>query len=122
MTLRRRTLTTALSAALTVTAAAGTAGPAHARGARPDNAGSGRRGPGTGRPGGGPPPGSEGGQPLDGDRPPQLLMDGTGLYPRVIRLAHQGEADDRLLASVVSFDGSSGFGVKPGRSLPVSSK
>ncbi|WP_087486204.1 sialidase family protein [Brachybacterium massiliense] len=44
------------------------------------------------------------------DRSPQLLMESTGIYPRVIRLAHQGQADDRLLASVVSFDGPSGFG------------
>ena len=76
--MRRRTLTTALAAALT----AGAASPALAEG-RPDR----------------PEP-----------RAPRLLKDGTGLYPRVIRLAHQDGAEDRLLASVVSFDGPSGFG------------
>src|SRR5699024_4360458 len=91
-TMRRRTMTTALTAALTTSVAA----PALADDAGgPDASGDPRR------PGG--PPGPE-------DRPPQLLFDGTGLYPRVVRLAHNAEANDRLLASVVSFDGPSGFG------------
>lgn len=85
--MRRRTLTTVLTAALTSTAALGVAAPAL-------GAGSPGRG-GTGR---------------QQDRPPQLLLDDTGLYPRVIRLAHQRTANDRLLASVVSFDGPSGYG------------
>lgn len=90
--MRRRTMTTALTAALTTSVAA----PALADDAGgPDPSGDARR------PGG--PPGPE-------DRPPQLLFDGTGLYPRVVRLAHNAEANDRLLASVVSFDGTSGFG------------
>ncbi|MBP2380860.1 sialidase family protein [Brachybacterium sacelli] len=84
-------MTTALTAALTGTAAAGVTAPSLADG-------------GPGRPGG-----TGHGRDRE-DRPPQLLVDGTGLYPRVIRLAHQGEADDRLLASVVSFDGPSGYG------------
>ncbi|MGP5078824.1 sialidase family protein [Brachybacterium alimentarium] len=85
--MRRRSLTTVLTAALTSTAALGVAAPAL-------GAGSPGRG-GTGR---------------QQDRPPQLLLDGTGLYPRVIRLAHQRTANDRLLASVVSFDGPSSYG------------
>ena len=90
--MRRRTMTTALTAALTGTAAASVAAPALAD--RRSGDGSSGRG-GAGR---------------QEDRPPQLLLDGTGLYPRVVRLAHQGAADDRLLASVVSFDGPSGYG------------
>lgn len=35
----------------------------------------------------------------------QLLRDGTGLYPRAVRLAHNGDANGRILASVVSFVG-----------------
>ncbi|MFJ8748969.1 RICIN domain-containing protein [Streptomyces sp. NPDC102441] len=38
------------------------------------------------------------------------LGDGTGLYPRAIRLAHSGAADGRVLASVVTFDGNNGIG------------
>ncbi|ONK15836.1 sialidase family protein [Streptomyces sp. MP131-18] len=38
------------------------------------------------------------------------LRDDTGLYPRVIRLAHNGEANGRILASVVTFDGNNGLG------------
>ncbi|WP_322986521.1 sialidase family protein [Streptomyces sp. S584] len=38
------------------------------------------------------------------------LRDGTGLYPRAIRLAHNGAADGRVLASVVTFDGNNGIG------------
>jgi hypothetical protein len=83
MTIRRRTVTTALTAALTGTAVAGVASPARAGGGRSTD---------------------------DGDRAPQLLFDGTGLYPRAVRLAHDGSANDQLLASVVSFDGPSGFG------------
>lgn len=39
-----------------------------------------------------------------------LLRDGTGLYPRAVRLAHNGDANGRVLASVVSFRGSDGIG------------
>lgn len=105
--MRRRTLTTGLTAALTGSAVLGAAGPALAGG------GAGAGPAGSGRPhrpggsGGAGRPGRPGGPE---DRAPQLLHDGTGLYPRVIRLAHQGAADDRLLASVVSFDGPSGYG------------
>ncbi|MGP9537142.1 sialidase family protein [Brachybacterium sp. AOP43-C2-M15] len=118
--MRRRTLTTALTAALTTSAAAAVAGPAV--GAGPGGAGTSRNGAGPGGAGAGSPgtagsgpsgssgAGGRGGTGRQQDRPPQLLMDGTGLYPRVIRLAHNGAADDRLLASVVSFDGPSGFG------------
>ncbi|HEY6738214.1 MAG TPA: sialidase family protein, partial [Actinopolymorphaceae bacterium] len=35
----------------------------------------------------------------------RLLRDGTGLYPRVIRLEHNGAANGRVLAGVVSFVG-----------------
>ncbi|GGS79785.1 RICIN domain-containing protein [Streptomyces griseoviridis] len=38
------------------------------------------------------------------------LRDGTGLYPRAVRLAHNGAANGRVLASVVTFDGDSGIG------------
>ncbi|MER6346011.1 RICIN domain-containing protein [Streptomyces sp. NPDC001595] len=38
------------------------------------------------------------------------LRDGTGLYPRAIRLAHSGAANGRVLASVVTFDGDNGVG------------
>ncbi len=38
------------------------------------------------------------------------LKSGTGLYPRVVRLAHSGSANGQLLASVVDFDGSGGVG------------
>ena len=93
--MKRRTLTTALTAALTGTAAAGAAGPALADGGH-------SVGPRT--------TGGPGPHQSPADRPPQLLLDGTGLYPRVVRLAHQGTANDRLLASVVSFDGPSGYG------------
>lgn len=99
--MQRRTLTTALTAALTTTAAVGAAGPALGEGGGPGRPG------GTGRPGDPGRPGSGG---REEDRPPQLLLDGTGLYPRAIRLAHNGAANDRLLASVVSFDGPSGYG------------
>lgn len=34
-----------------------------------------------------------------------LLRNDTGLYPRVIRLAHSGSANGQLIASVVGFDG-----------------
>jgi hypothetical protein len=39
-----------------------------------------------------------------------LLRDGTGLYPRAIRLAHSGDANGRVLASVVAFSGNNGLG------------
>ncbi|MEV1011575.1 RICIN domain-containing protein [Streptomyces sp. NPDC049881] len=39
-----------------------------------------------------------------------LLRDGTGLYPRAVRLAHNGAANGRILASVVTFAGNSGQG------------
>ncbi|MGP2440590.1 RICIN domain-containing protein [Streptomyces sp. JW3] len=38
------------------------------------------------------------------------LRDGTGLYPRAVRLAHNGAANGRVLASVVTFDGDNGIG------------
>lgn len=38
------------------------------------------------------------------------LMAGTALYPRVIRLAHSGPADGRIIASVVTFDATGGVG------------
>ncbi|NJP15358.1 exo-alpha-sialidase [Streptomyces sp. WAC00469] len=38
------------------------------------------------------------------------LQDGTALYPRVVRLAHNGDANGRILASVVTFDGDDGIG------------
>lgn len=108
--MRRRTLTTALTAAL-ATPAAGAAALAPAAGGGPGQGRFETGGPGDGRPDGGGGGGAgEGGARPPKDRPPQLLLDDTGLYPRVIRLAHQAEADDRLLASIVSFDGLSGFG------------
>lgn len=36
--------------------------------------------------------------------------DGTGLYPRAVRLANSGSANGRVLASVVTFDGNNGIG------------
>lgn len=39
-----------------------------------------------------------------------LLRDGTGMYPRAVRLAHNGDANGRILASVVTFDGDDGQG------------
>ncbi|MEU5951012.1 sialidase family protein [Streptomyces sp. NPDC047525] len=39
-----------------------------------------------------------------------LLRDGTGLYPRAVRLAHSGDANGRILASVVTFSGNDGLG------------
>jgi hypothetical protein len=39
------------------------------------------------------------------------LRDGTGLYPRVVRLAHSGAANGQLVASVVDFDANGGVGV-----------
>ncbi|GAA1096681.1 MULTISPECIES: sialidase family protein [Streptomyces violaceusniger group] len=39
-----------------------------------------------------------------------LLRDGTGLYPRALRLQHNGAANGRVLASVVTFRGSDGIG------------
>jgi hypothetical protein len=38
------------------------------------------------------------------------LRTGTGLYPRVIRLAHSGSANGRVIASVVTFSGNAGIG------------
>ncbi|MFJ8085590.1 RICIN domain-containing protein [Streptomyces sp. NPDC096205] len=38
------------------------------------------------------------------------LRDGTALYPRLVRLAHNGSANGRVLASVVTFDGNNGIG------------
>ncbi|WP_226961570.1 sialidase family protein [Streptomyces sp. 3MP-14] len=38
------------------------------------------------------------------------ISEGTGLYPRAIRLAHNGDANGRILASTVTFDGNSGIG------------
>ncbi|WP_255952599.1 exo-alpha-sialidase [Streptomyces odontomachi] len=39
-----------------------------------------------------------------------LLRDGTGLYPRAVRLEHSGADNGRILASVVTFDGNNGLG------------
>ncbi|MYW13380.1 hypothetical protein GT034_34265 [Streptomyces sp. SID2563] len=38
------------------------------------------------------------------------LGSGTGLYPRAIRLEHNGSANGRVLASVVTFNGNNGIG------------
>lgn len=38
------------------------------------------------------------------------LRDGTGLYPRALRLQHNGAANGRVLASVVTFRGADGLG------------
>ncbi|MCX4445549.1 MULTISPECIES: RICIN domain-containing protein [unclassified Streptomyces] len=38
------------------------------------------------------------------------LGSGTGLYPRAIRLQHNGAANGRVLASVVTFNGNNGIG------------
>lgn len=38
------------------------------------------------------------------------LREGTGLYPRAIRLAHSGAANGRVLAGVVAFPGGNGVG------------
>ncbi|GAA3580996.1 sialidase family protein [Amycolatopsis ultiminotia] len=43
------------------------------------------------------------------DRAP--LRDGTGLYPRLVRLDHSGDANGTLVASVVDFDADGGKGV-----------
>lgn len=42
---------------------------------------------------------------------PQLLLNDTGLYPRLIRLASNDAANGRILASVVSFSGNNGMGL-----------
>ena len=42
---------------------------------------------------------------------PQLLVNATGLYPRLIRLEHSGAANGRILASIVSFSGNNGMGL-----------
>lgn len=39
------------------------------------------------------------------------LMDGAALYPRVIRLAHSGRANGRIIASAVTFADGAGVGV-----------
>lgn len=38
------------------------------------------------------------------------LMDGTALYPRVIKLEHSGSANGRVIASAVTFEGGQGLG------------
>ncbi|WP_345438297.1 sialidase family protein [Actinoallomurus vinaceus] len=38
------------------------------------------------------------------------LRTDTGLYPRVVRLAHSGSANGRVIASVVTFSGNAGIG------------
>lgn len=43
--------------------------------------------------------------------PPQLLHTGTGLYPRLIRLAHSAEANNHIIGSIVSFHGNTGVGL-----------
>ncbi|MFE5774400.1 sialidase family protein [Brachybacterium sp. NPDC056505] len=107
--MQRRTLTTALTAALTGYAVAGIAGPASAAGPPGGPGGSGAGAGGGNGPTGGAGSGSGAGSGAGAaDQAPRLLQDGIGLYPRAIRLAHQGEADDRLLASVVTFEGADG--------------
>lgn len=39
-----------------------------------------------------------------------VLRNATGLYPRVVRLAHSGAANGQLIASVVDFDAAGGVG------------
>ncbi|MFH8462903.1 exo-alpha-sialidase [Streptomyces sp. NPDC017991] len=39
-----------------------------------------------------------------------VLRNDTGLYPRAIRLAHNGSANGRVLSSVVTFSGNNGLG------------
>jgi hypothetical protein len=97
--MRRRTLTTALAAALTGTAAAGALA-----GCSDDGNNGGGGGAGTDP--------SDGGSGDGGAEAPKALIDGIGMYPRAIRLAHAADTDanDRLLASVVSFDGPEAFG------------
>jgi hypothetical protein len=41
---------------------------------------------------------------------PRPLTGQVGLYPRVVRLAHSGSANGRILASVISSDGKNGLG------------
>jgi hypothetical protein len=40
-----------------------------------------------------------------------LLRDGTGLYPRAVRLAHNGSANGRIIAGVTTFSAGNGIGV-----------
>ena len=47
---------------------------------------------------------------VDPDATGTALRAGTGLYPRVVRLAHSGSADGQLVASVVDFDAAGGVG------------
>lgn len=91
--MRRRTLTTALAAAVLPTAVGGSAAAAPHGPLDGPPAGNGK-GNGAGR----------------GRRKPRLLSADTGLYPRVIRLEHNGGANGRLLASTVTFDGPRGTG------------
>ena len=42
---------------------------------------------------------------------PQLLHSGTGLYPRLLRLAHSTDGNGRILGSIVSFNGTTGVGL-----------
>jgi hypothetical protein len=39
-----------------------------------------------------------------------VLRTTTGMYPRVVRLAHSGSANGQLIASVVGFDAAGGVG------------
>ncbi|GAA2637124.1 exo-alpha-sialidase [Streptomyces axinellae] len=54
--------------------------------------------------------------PKPGDKPrpepktePTLLQQGSGMYPRAIRLAHNGRANGRVLVSTVTHSGGDGF-------------
>jgi hypothetical protein len=46
-----------------------------------------------------------------GAREAQVLYDGPGAYPRVIRLSHSGPFDGRIIASLNSNDGEDGVGL-----------
>jgi hypothetical protein len=88
-----------LLAAVLGVAAAATAGPASAAPsaaptARAAKAGTGSAAPAAVRP----------------DATGTALRSGTGLYPRVIRLAHSGSANGQVIASVVDFDAAGGVG------------
>ena len=49
-------------------------------------------------------------QPSQPTTPARQLYNGTGLYPRLVRLAHTGTANGTLVASIVGFDRDGGIG------------
>lgn len=65
-------------------------------------------GPASGRT---PPPAAASSATVSPDATGTALRNGTGLYPRVVRLAHSGAANGQLVASVVDFDANGGVGV-----------